>query len=98
MLIESCGKKPYDRILLLLVYDAHVQLPDISRFPEALRLPFSDGGSAPDPICQADGLMIGALDEKHKKGCKFDAKNDKSKSLLVGHIHSKLRRSRHAIE
>ena len=42
--------------------------------------------------------MIGALDEKHKKGCKFDAKNDKSKSLLVGHIHSKLRRSRHAIE
>ena len=42
--------------------------------------------------------MIGALGEKHKKGGKFDGRNDKSASLLVGNAHLKLRLSRHAIE
>ena len=98
MLTESYGKRPCDRILLLLVQDAYVQLLDISLLREALRQPLPDGGGATNPVCRTDEHMSGALDKKHKKGCELDVKNGRSKPLLVGHAHSELKLSRHSFE
>ena len=66
--------------------------------PEAPRQPLPDRGGAAKPVCWMDEHMIGALDEKHKKGCERDVKNGKSNSLLVGHAHSTIKRSRHSFK